>query len=88
MMLPLATAKKWQYVFNEYFLMRSSRLLQLLQILRRHRLPVSGQKLANELDASIRTLYCDIATLQMQGAEIEGEAGVGYIFKPGFFCLL
>ncbi|NQZ90188.1 MAG: YafY family transcriptional regulator [Colwellia sp.] len=65
--------------------MRSSRLLQLLQILRRHRLPVSGHLLANELGVSIRTLYRDIATLQVQGAEIEGEAGVGYILKSGFF---
>lgn len=33
---------------------------------------------------SIRTLYRDIATLQGQGAPIEGEAGVGYVLKPGF----
>jgi len=65
--------------------MRSGRLLQLLQILRRHRQPISGHRLANELGISIRTLYRDIATLQLQGAEIEGEAGVGYILKSGFF---
>ena len=27
---------------------------------------------------SLRTLYRDIATLQAHGADIEGEAGVGY----------
>ncbi len=63
---------------------RSERLLDLIQILRRHRRPVSGLTLAGELDVSIRTLYRDIATLQGQGAPIEGEPGVGYVLKPGF----
>ncbi|RYE10663.1 MAG: YafY family transcriptional regulator [Hyphomicrobiales bacterium] len=63
---------------------RTERLLDLLQILRQHRAPVSGATLASELDVSIRTLYRDIATLQGQGAEIEGEPGLGYVLKPGF----
>lgn len=63
---------------------RSERLLDLIQCLRRHRRPVSGHVLAAELGISIRTLYRDIATLQGQGAPIEGEAGVGYVLKPGF----
>ena len=63
---------------------RTERLLDLLQLLRRHRAPVSGANLAAELDISIRTLYRDIATLQGQGAEIEGEPGLGYVLKPGF----
>lgn len=63
---------------------RSERLLDLLQVLRRHRRPVSGQALAQEVGVSIRTLYRDIATLQAQGADIEGEPGLGYILKPGF----
>ncbi len=63
---------------------RSERLLDLLQILRRHRRPVSGRALADEMGVSIRTLYRDIATLQGQGAPIEGEAGLGYVLKPGF----
>ncbi|MDO6581588.1 YafY family protein [Photobacterium sp. 2_MG-2023] len=65
--------------------MRTERLLQLLQILRQHRQPVSGQRLADELNISIRTLYRDIATLQAQGAQIDGEPGMGYVLKPGFF---
>lgn len=64
---------------------RTERLLKLLQILRNYRYPVSGQRLAERLGVSIRTLYRDIATLQAQGAEIEGEVGVGYILKPTFF---
>ena len=40
--------------------------------------------LADEMGVSLRTLYRDIASLQAQGATIEGEAGVGYVLKPGF----
>ena len=63
---------------------RAARLLDLLQVLRRHRLPVSGRELAGTLGISLRTLYRDIATLQSQGARIEGEPGVGYVLRPGF----
>lgn len=63
---------------------RSQRLLDLLQVLRQHRHPVSGATLAEEMDISLRTLYRDIATLRSHGANIEGEAGVGYILAPGF----
>jgi predicted DNA-binding transcriptional regulator YafY len=64
---------------------KTERLLHLLQILRSYRYAVSGERLADRLGVSIRTLYRDIATLQAMGAEIEGEAGVGYILKPTFF---
>ncbi len=63
---------------------RAERLLDLIQVLRRYRQPVSGQTLADELGISIRTLYREIATLQGQGAAIDGEAGLGYILRPGF----
>ncbi|HEX5276848.1 MAG TPA: YafY family protein [Fluviicoccus sp.] len=63
---------------------RTERLLQLMQILRRHRYPVSGATLAAEQGISLRSLYRDIATLQAQGAGIEGEAGVGYLLRPGY----
>jgi predicted DNA-binding transcriptional regulator YafY len=63
---------------------RSERLLHLLQVLRRHRRPVSGQALADATGVSIRTLYRDIASLQAQGAAIDGEAGIGYVMQPGF----
>jgi predicted DNA-binding transcriptional regulator YafY len=63
---------------------RSERLLTLLQVLRRHRRPVSANTLATEIGVSIRTLYRDIASLQAQGAAIAGEPGVGYVMKPGF----
>lgn len=63
---------------------RTERLFSLMQILRRHRYPVSGAILAAELGISLRTLYRDIATLQAQGAQIDGEAGLGYLLRPGF----
>ena len=63
---------------------RSERLLALLQALRRHRRPVAGADLASETGISLRTLYRDIASLRAQGAHIEGEAGLGYLLKPGF----
>jgi len=63
---------------------RAQRLLDLIQLLRRHRRPVSGQVLAAELSISLRTLYRDIDALKAQGAAIEGEPGLGYVLKPGF----
>lgn len=63
---------------------RATRLLDLLQLLRRHRYPVAGAELARELEISLRTLYRDIAALQAQGAHIEGEPGVGYVLRPGY----
>jgi predicted DNA-binding transcriptional regulator YafY len=63
---------------------RTERLLDLLQILRRHRSPISGGALASELGVSLRSLYRDIATLRGQGARIEGEPGLGYVLRPGF----
>lgn len=63
---------------------RAERLLDLLQLLRRHRHPVSGATLADELGISVRTLYRDIAVLQAQGAKIDGEPGLGYVLRPGF----
>ena len=63
---------------------RAERLLGLIQVLRRHRRPVSGQTLADELGVSLRTVYRDIQTLIGQGAAIDGEAGIGFVLRPGF----
>lgn len=64
---------------------RSVRLLRLLQVLRGHRQPVTAAQLAEALEVSERTIYRDVADLTAQGAPIEGEAGVGYILRPGLF---
>ncbi|KTD17397.1 helix-turn-helix transcriptional regulator [Legionella jordanis] len=63
---------------------RTERLFALLQILRQHRYAISGKQLAAELGVSLRTVYRDIATLQAQGADIEGEPGLGFKLRPGF----
>ena len=63
---------------------RAQRLLDLIQVLRRHRRPVSGAVLADELGISLRTLYRDIVTLKAQGAHVDGEAGVGDVLRSGF----
>src|SRR5260370_22027248 len=55
-----------------------------MQVLRRHRHPVSGAVLAEATGVSLRTLYRDIETLKADGAHIDGEAGVGYVLRPGF----
>jgi predicted DNA-binding transcriptional regulator YafY len=55
-----------------------------MQVLRRHRRPVSGAVLARDLGISVRTLYRDNATLHSQGAHIDGEPGMGYVLRPGF----
>ncbi|WP_367065314.1 YafY family protein [Oryzisolibacter sp. LB2S] len=63
---------------------RSARLLQLLDELRRRRRPVTAAALAERLGVSPRTLYRDINTLRAQGADVAGDAGVGYQLRPGF----
>lgn len=63
---------------------RSQRLLKLIHLLRSYRYPAPGYQLAETLGISLRTLYRDIASLQQQGASIEGEPGLGYVLKPGF----
>ena len=45
---------------------RPERLLELIQVLRRHRRPVSGAVLAEELGVSLRTVYRDIQSLIAQ----------------------
>ena len=40
--------------------------------------------LAERLEVSVSTIYRDIAHLQASGLPIDGEAGVGYLLRPGF----
>lgn len=64
---------------------KTERLFSVMDALRRHRRPVTAAQLAEEQGVSVRTLYRDIQTLIGLGAPIEGEAGVGYMLRPGFF---
>lgn len=63
---------------------RTNRLFELMQLLRSKRHPTAASVLADELGISQRTLYRDIDTLRSQGADIQGEAGVGFILKDNF----
>ena len=64
---------------------KTERLFAVMDALRRHRRPVTAAQLAEEQGVSVRTLYRDVQTLIGLGAPIDGEAGVGYMLRPGFF---
>ncbi len=42
-----------------------------------------ARRLAEDLAVSLRTVYRDVADLQLSGVPIEGEAGVGYVLRKG-----
>jgi len=64
---------------------KTERLFAVMDALRRRRDPVTAAELAQEQGVSVRTLYRDVQTLQGLGAPVDGEAGVGYLLRPGFF---
>lgn len=63
---------------------RSSRMFEIIQLLRVAKYPCTAQTLADELEVTKRTIYRDIASLQAMRVPIEGEAGVGYVMRAGF----
>jgi predicted DNA-binding transcriptional regulator YafY len=63
---------------------RTERLFDLIQLLRTYHFPVTAARLAARLEVTVRTVYRDIATLQALGAPVDGEAGLGYVLRPGF----
>ena len=62
---------------------RADRLFEIIQHLRR-RPTTRARDLAEALEVSERTIYRDVADLIGSGVPIEGEAGVGYVLRPGF----
>ncbi|AJD49876.1 putative transcriptional regulator [Isoalcanivorax pacificus W11-5] len=64
---------------------RTERLFRLMDCLRQHRRPVTAARLAEQLSVSVRTIYRDIQSLIALGASIDGEAGMGYQLRAGFF---
>ena len=62
---------------------RAERLFRLVQELRSRGVS-RAEDLATYFEISVRTIYRDIAHLQASGLPIDGEAGVGYILRPGF----
>src|SRR5262249_50547825 len=63
---------------------RADRLFDIIRILRAARRPVTAATLADQLEVTPRTVYRDIASLQGSRVPIEGEAGIGYVLRPGF----
>lgn len=63
---------------------RSTRLFEIIQILRAANSPVTAQKIADALEITPRTVYRDMAALQAMRLPIEGEAGIGYVMRSGF----
>ena len=63
---------------------RSSRLFEIIQILRGAPGPVTADALAEGLEVSTRTIYRDISALQAMRTPIEGEAGIGYMMRRGY----
>jgi predicted DNA-binding transcriptional regulator YafY len=64
---------------------RTSRLFTLMDELRARRRPVAAAVLAARMSVSVRTIYRDIQTLIDLGALIDGNVGVGYSLRSGFF---
>jgi len=64
---------------------RTSRLFELINLLRARRTPVTALHLARELGISERSVYRDIETLRSLGAPVDGQAGIGYSLGAGFF---
>jgi predicted DNA-binding transcriptional regulator YafY len=62
---------------------RAERLFRLVNEMRTRSVS-RAEDLAAQFEVSIRTIYRDIAHLQGSGLPIEGEAGVGYLLRPGF----
>lgn len=62
---------------------RADRLFLIIHALRGRRAAMTARALAGTLGVSVRTLYRDIADLQLSGVPIEGEAGVGYVLRKG-----
>lgn len=62
---------------------RADRLFLIIHALRGRRSAMPARALAETLSVSLRTVYRDVADLQLSGVPIEGEAGVGYVLRKG-----
>lgn len=62
---------------------RADRLFLIIHALRGRRTALQARQLAQTLGVSQRTVYRDVADLQLSGVPIEGEAGVGYVLRKG-----
>lgn len=59
-------------------------MFEIIQLLRRAKAPLTAEAMADLLEVTKRTVYRDIAALQVMRVPIDGEAGIGYVMRPGF----
>lgn len=62
---------------------RAERLFRLVNEMRARGVS-KADELAAQFEVSVSTIRRDIAHLQASGLPIDGEAGVGYLLRPGF----
>jgi len=65
-------------------MLRTDRLFEVINVLRRATGAVTARQIADALEVSPRTVYRYIANLQSMRVPIDGEAGVGYVLRPGY----
>lgn len=63
---------------------KADRLFEIIEMMRTSDTAVTAAQLSAELKVTERTIYRDVKGLQGQGVPIEGEAGIGYVLRPGF----
>ena len=63
---------------------KSERLFQLVNLLRGRRTAITAEQLSDVMEVSVRTIYRDIQALTLSGVPVEGEAGIGYLLRPGY----
>ena len=61
---------------------RADRLFQIVLLLG-HGRAMTARALAEKLEVSERTIYRDMADLMASGLQVDGEAGIGYLLRPG-----
>ena len=65
-------------------MLRTDRLFEVIDQLRRARGPMTAAEIAARIEVSTRTVYRYVASLQSLRVPIEGEAGVGYVLRAGY----